>query len=339
LQGLRDALGDGVAIVYDDGRDPARAAAAAQNMDAVVCVVGYTHLDEGEYIPRDTMAQLMSFFPPPTPEEEPIVQAMTQAAATPVEFEGDGGLRIGGDRSSLTLHADDEALIQAVAAANPRTVVAIMAGSAVITEVWREQVRAILMLWYPGMEGGNAFADVLLGRVNPSGRLPVTFPRRAEELPFFDKDATAITYDLWHGYRKLERDGTAPAFPFGFGLSYTTFAYTNLQLAQDALGADETLVATIDVSNTGSVAGDEVVQLYMAAQGSAVERAPKELKAFARVALVSGETRAVRLEVPVADLAYYDEAHGWVIERTAYEVIVGRSSGDADALRARCRVI
>jgi beta-glucosidase len=339
LQGLRDALGDGVAIVYDDGSDPARAAAAAQNMDAVVCVVGYTHLDEGEYIPRDTMAQLMSFFPSPTPEEEPIVQAMTQAAATPVEFEGDSGLRIGGDRTSLTLHADDEALIQAVAAANPRTVVAIMAGSAVITEAWREQVPAILMLWYPGIEGGNAFADVLLGRVNPSGRLPVTFPRRAEELPFFDKDATAITYDLWHGYRKLERDGTAPAFPFGFGLSYTTFAYTNLQLAQDALRADETLVATIDVSNTGSVAGDEVVQLYMAAQGSAVERAPKELKAFARVALVPGETRAVRLEVPVADLAYYDEAHGWVIERIAYEVIVGRSSGDADALRARCRVI
>jgi beta-glucosidase len=339
LQGLRDALGDGVAIVYDDGSDPARAAAAAQNMDAVVCVVGYTHLDEGEYIPRDTMAQLMSFFPSPTPEEEPIVQAMTQAAATPVELEGDGGFRIGGDRSSLALHADDEVLIQALAAANPRTVVAIMAGSAVITEAWREQVPAILMLWYPGIEGGNAFADVLLGRVNPSGRLPVTFPRRAEDLPFFDKDATAITYDLWHGYRKLERDGTAPAFPFGFGLSYTTFAYTNLQLAQDALGADETLVATIDVSNTGSVAGDEVVQLYMAAQGSAVERAPKELKAFARVALVPGETRAVRLAVPVADLAYYDEAHGWVIERIGYEVIVGRSSGDADALRARCRVI
>jgi beta-glucosidase len=339
LQGLRDALGDGVAIVYDDGSDPARAVAAAQNMDAVVCVVGYTHLDEGEYIPRDTMAQLMSFCPSPTPEEEPIVQAMTQAAATPVEFEGDSGLRIGGDRSSLTLHADDEALIQAVAAANPRTVVAIMAGSAVITEAWREQVPAILMLWYPGIEGGNAFADVLLGRVNPSGRLPVTFPRRAEDLPFFDKDATAITYDLWHGYRKLERDGTAPAFPFGFGLSYTTYAYTNLQLAKDALGADETLLATIDVSNTGSVAGDEVVQLYMAAQGSAVERAPKELKAFARVALVPGETRAVRLEVPVADLAYYDEAHGWVIERIAYEVIIGRSSGDADALRAPCRVI
>jgi len=146
LQGLRDALGDGVAIVYDDGSDPARAAAAAQNMDAVVCVVGYTHLDEGEYIPRDTMAQLMSFFPSPTPEEEPIVQAMTQAAATPVELEGDGGFRIGGDRSSLALHADDEVLIQALAAANPRTVVAIMAGSAVITGVRAVRDQAVAVL-------------------------------------------------------------------------------------------------------------------------------------------------------------------------------------------------
>ena len=209
---------------------------------------------------------------------------------------------------------------------------------AVVTEAWREQVPAILMLWYPGQEGGHAFADVLLGQVNPSGKLPLTFPRRAKDLPFYDQDATAITYDLWHGYRKLERDGAPPAFPFGFGLSYTTFAYRNLQLAQDALGTDEMLVATVEVTNTGSVAGDEVVQLYIAAQGSAVERAPKELKAFARVTLAPGETRAVRLEVPVADLAYYDAERGWVVEPIAYEVIVGRSSGDENALRARFHV-
>ena len=339
LQGLRAALGDGGAIMYDDGSDPARAAAAAKGADVAICVVGYTYRDEGEFVAPETTAQLRSLFPPPTPAEEPIVQAMTQTTATPAELEGDGGFGIGGDRRSLTLHADDEALIQTVAAANPRTIVAIMAGSAVITEAWREQVPAILMLWYPGQEGGHAFADVLLGQVNPSGKLPLTFPRRAEDLPFYDQDATAITYDLWHGYRKLERDGAPPAFPFGFGLSYTTFAYRNLQLAQDALGTDEMLVATVEVTNTGSVAGDEVVQLYIAAQGSALERAPKELKAFARVTLAPGETGAVRLEVPVADLAYYDAARGWVVEPIAYAVIVGRSSGDTDALQARCHVI
>jgi beta-glucosidase len=188
------------------------------------------------------------------------------------------------------------------------------------------------------MEGGHAFADVLLGRVNPSGKLPLSFPRSAFDLPFFDRDAPAITYDLWHGYRKLERDGVEPAFPFGFGLSYTTFAYRHLRLAQDSLGSAETLVATVEVTNTGSVAGDEVVQLYIGAQGSVVERASKELKAFARVGLSPGETHVVRLEVPIADLAYYDDKRGWVVEPIEYEVIVGRHAHDKDALRARCRV-
>ncbi|TME00240.1 MAG: hypothetical protein E6I80_26350 [Chloroflexi bacterium] len=335
LQGLRDALGDGATVVYDDGSDSARAAAAATGADVAICVVGYTSADEGEYVAPETMAQLAALFPPPTPEEAPIAQALMQAAPSAEK----AGFGIGGDRSSLTLHADDEALIQAVAAANARTIVAMMAGSAVITEVWRVQVPAILMLWYPGMEGGTAFADVLLGRVNPSGKLPCTFPQRAEDLPFFDKNATAITYDLWHGYRKLERDGAAPAFPFGFGLSYTTYAYGNLQLAQDRLGADDTLEARIDVTNTGNVAGEEVVQLYIAAHGSKVERAPKELKAFARVALPPGETRTVSLAVPVSDLAYYDGTGGWSVEPIAYEVIIGRHALDSQARRARFTVM
>jgi beta-glucosidase len=337
VQGLREALGDGVAIVYHDGSDPERAADAARGADAVVCVVGYTYRDEGEYIPLGTMSQLMSVFPPPTPEEEPIIQAMMQAATSQSDDVG-AGFAPGGDRISLTLSAHDEALIGSVAAANPRTVVVIMAGSAVITEAWRQQVPAILMLWYPGQEGGHAFADVLLGRINPSGKLPLSFSRRAEDLPFFDKDATAITYDLWHGYRKLDRDGAESAFPFGFGLSYTTFAYAKLRLEQEELAATETLVAMVDVTNTGNLPGDEVVQLYVGAQGSAVARAPKELKAFARVGLAPGQTRTVRLEVPGADLAYYDAEHGWVVEPIDYEVLVGRHARDEGALRARCRV-
>src|SRR5205814_2884255 len=139
LQGLRNALGDGATVVYDDGSDPARAAAAAAATDVAICVVGYTSADEGEYVAPDTMAQLATLFPPPSPEEAPIAQALMQAPPSS---------EIGGDRSSLTLHADDEALIQAVAAANAHTIVAIMAGSAVITEAWREKVAAILMLWY-----------------------------------------------------------------------------------------------------------------------------------------------------------------------------------------------
>ena len=335
LQGLRNALGDGVEIVHDDGSDPVRAVEITRGADAAVCVVGNDWRDEGEYLAPADIENMTSLFPTPTEEEKPIANGILEAFSGALEGGPDSN---GGDREPLTLHPEDEALVRAVTAANPKTIVALMSGGALITESWREEVPAILMLWYPGMEGGNAFADVLTGRVNPSGKLPCTFPKRAEDLPFFDKDATEITYDLWHGYRKLDRDGAEPAFHFGFGLSYTTFEYDNLRLERDSLNPDDTLAATVDVTNAGDVAGEEVVQLYVAARGSAVERAPKELKAFARVPLSPDETRTVRLEVPVEDLAHYDTESGWVVEPITYEIAVARSAGDAEALRATVQV-
>ena len=332
LEGLRAALG-GDAVVHDDGSDPVRAAQAAGPADAAVVVVGFTHEDEGEYIPPDMIPMFAPTFPPPTPAEAPIAEKIL-----PGHGQQQGGFSPGGDRERLTLHPRDEQLIQAVAAANPRTIVVLMVGSAVITEAWRERVQGILVLWYPGMEGGHALADALLGRVNPGGRLPCTFPRRAGDLPFFDRDATRITYDLWHGYRKLARDGATAAFPFGFGLSYTTWRQANLRLAKEQLAAADTLQATVDITNTGAVAGDEVVQLYVSARGSRVERAARELKAFARISLAPGETRTVPLSVPVADLAYYDEASGWVTEPGEYEAVVARHAQDDSGLTARFQV-
>jgi beta-glucosidase len=186
------------------------------------------------------------------------------------------------------------------------------------------------------MEGGHALADILLGRVNPSAKLPLVIPKCAQDLPFYDKDATEIEYDLWHGYRKLERDGNAPAFPFGFGLSYTSYRYANLTLDRSQLDPSETLKVSLDISNTGAHAGEEVVQLYISAIGSAVERVPKELRAFTRVALLPGETKTVQLSVPVSQLAYYDETRAeFVVEPLEYELFVGAHSLDQHALRAR----
>lgn len=332
LEGLRAALGDN-AVAFDDGSDPARAAESAATADAAIVVVGYTHEDEGEFIPPDMIPMFAPTFPPPTPEEEPIAKKIL-----PGHEQQEGSFSPGGDRDRLTLHPRDEALILAVAAANPRTIVVLMVGSAVITEAWRERVPAIVVLWYPGMEGGHALADVILGRVNPGGRLPCTFPRHAEDLPFFDREATQITYDLWHGYRKLARDGATAAFPFGYGLSYTTWQHANLQLAKQQLASADTLDVSLDVTNTGTVAGDDVVQLYITAHGSQVERAPRELKAFARITLAPGETRRVTFNLPVADLAYYDSAQGWLVEPIDYEAIIARHAHDAAPLRARFRV-
>jgi len=333
LEGLRAALGGTVELAYDDGADLARAAATARGADAALVVVGYTHADEGEYIPPDIFAEFLPSFPPPDAQYAAFAKGAEGGAM-------DTGMPLGGDRERLSLSPRDEALIEAVSSANPRTIVAVMAGSAVIMESWAHRAPAILMLWYPGQEGGHAFADVITGKVNPSGKLPCAFPARAGDLPFFDRDATKITYDLWHGYRKLERDGAAPAFPFGFGLSYTTFEYAGLKLARDELRASDALEATVQVTNAGAVPGEEVVQLYVAAQGSRVERAPKELKAFARVALASGETRTVRLSVPASDLAFFDAATSeWVVEPIRYVAIVGRHAADSDALRASFRVV
>ena len=166
-----------------------------------------------------------------------------------VNLAGDPTRSIGGDRLDLTLGHDQESMICTAASANARTVVAVVAGSAVMMEAWRQEAGAILMLWYPGMAGGHALADVLFGRVNPSGHLPFTIPRRVEDLPFFDLDAKAITYDRWHGYTKLEHDEVTPAWPFGFGLSYTRF-----EIAVPLIGVDDAtrrMRVDVDVTNTG----------------------------------------------------------------------------------------
>lgn len=332
LEGLRAALG-AERVVHDDGTDTARAAKAAAAADVAVVVAGYTHEDEGEYIPPDMIPSFAPIFPPPRPGEEAIAKKILPGH----QGSEAGGFSPGGDRERLTLHPRDEALILAVAAANPRTVVVLMVGSAVITEAWREKVKGIVVLWYPGMEGGHALADVLLGKVNPGGRLPCTFPRRAEDLPFFDRNATRITYDLWHGYRKLARDGRSAAFPFGFGLTYTTWKHANLRLGRDRLAAGDTLQAAVEVTNTGAAAGDDVIQLYVAAPHSKIERAPRELKAFARVHLAPGETRTVMLEAPVSALAYREPGKGWSVESGDYEAIVACHAEDP-GLTARFRV-
>jgi beta-glucosidase len=335
LEGIRAALKGRTEVLFDDGSDVERAKAAAQSADVVIVVVGYTSRDEGEFLSPDAMEEMARLFPPPSAEEAPLAMAFAQGGGPQAE----GEFLTGGDRAQLTLHGEDEALIRAIAAVNSKTVVAVMGGSGVIMEAWCESVPAILMLWYPGMEGGHALADVVLGRVNPSGKLPLVIPKQAEDLPFFDRNATGIVYDLWHGYRKLERDGKAPAFPFGFGLSYSSYRYANLTVSQRQLGASGTLEVSLDVTNSGALAGEEVVQLYVSAIGSRVERAPKELKKFARVALQPGETKKVQLSLPVSRLGYYDEARaGFVVEEIEYEVFVGAHSLDEHALKARFEV-
>jgi beta-glucosidase len=303
LQGLRAAAAPGIELLFEEGRSPTSAARAAQQADMAVVVVGYTHRDEGERAP------------------------------------GWSGQLHGGDRQALTLRPSDEALIQAVAAANPRTVVVLMGGSAVISEAWRGLVPAILMAWYPGMEGGHALADLLFGVANPSGKLPCSFPRSDAQLPRFDNLADQIEYGYYHGYRLLVKQGQEPAFPFGFGLSYTTFAYRGLELDSELVRPDGRVGISVEITNTGRVPGEEVAQLYAGCAGAAVDRPAKELKGFARIRLEPGESRRITFELPVRQLAIYDPARqDWSVEPTVYQVYVGPSSAPRDLLRGEFTV-
>jgi beta-glucosidase len=217
LDGLRVALEPiGVDVRYDDGSDRSRAARVAADADAVIAVVGYTHDDEGENVGR-TPAELVANFPP-LPDE--LAPAVADALAGGRGAGERGGIGQGGDRRSLTLRPEHEALIATLAAASDHVVVVLMCASAVLMERWRHTVPGIVILWYPGMEGGHALADILLGHEAPTGRLPFAIPTSAEHLPPFDAQATSIEYGALHGQRLLDELGVEAAYPFGFGLSY-----------------------------------------------------------------------------------------------------------------------
>jgi beta-glucosidase len=302
LEGIRAALEGNMALIQETSGKPQAAADAARAADAAIVVVGYTAKDEGEHL---------NMF----------------------------GYKTGGDRVSLYLSPEDEALIQAAASVNPRTIVVLMGSGAIIMERWSDRVPAILMAWYPGMEGGHALVDILFGAVNPSGKLPCVFPRSANHLPPFDSKAEAVDYGYWHGYRLLDRDNHEPAFVFGHGLSFTTFEYANLALSAETVALGGSITASVDVTNTGDRSGDEVVQLYIAYPETAMERPVRELKSFARVPLASGETRRVALTVPARRLAYWDEDRNrWWVETVRHTLCVGPSSRASDLLTADFRV-
>jgi hypothetical protein len=232
-----------------------------------------------------------------------------------VEPNDAGGFATGGDRRSLRLHDHDEALIRAVAAANPRTVVVVVSGSAVVMEAWRREVPAIVQLWYSGMEGGHALADVLLGHVDATGRLPFSIPTDEAALPPFDPDADAVTYDAWHGYWLLERDGHLPAFPFGFGLSYTTWEIGHLTPTE---GWD----VQVEVRNTGPRDGCTVVQAYARRPG----RPQRRLVGFQRVSVAAGGAASVT--IPVAEERLATRADGaWHLAPGRYDIVVGFFAG------------
>lgn len=327
LDGVRTALPDAT-VTYDAGADLDAAATAASGAEVALVVVGYTFRDEGEFIGETDMAALSALFPgPDDPEQAREFEewaATTQGIDSPAHIKerSDVGFAIGGDRTSLRLHDHDVALIRSVVAANPRTVVAVVAGSAVVMSEWDSTVPAIVQSWYGGMEAGPGLMDVLCGEVEPTARLPFTVPTDESHLPFFDRDADAITYDRWHGWWMMERGARAPAYPFGFGLGYTTYELGSSLVTSD----DGRLVVRTSVRNTGGRDGADVVQVYTRRVDG--DRPPR-LVGFARVEVVAGAEAAVQVRVPYERLAERDtDAHAMEVRSGLYEVWVARNASD-----------
>jgi beta-glucosidase len=265
------------------------------------------------------------------PEDIAVVEAADAViVVTGLTAEDEGeGLISAGDRLNLALSEERVSLIRDAAEANDRTIVVLEGGGAITMGDWLPDIEALLMAWYPGQMGGHAVADLLFGEANPSGKLPITFPTGLDQLPPFDNVSLEVAYDYFHGYRYLDRNDATPEFPFGFGLSYTTFTIGGLTASQAQATAGDVVRFSIDVTNSGTVAGAEVIQLYVTYPGSAVERSDRDLKGFAKVALEPGETQTVEIAVPVNSLAYYDvAAAAWTLEGLAHEVHVGTSSRD-----------
>jgi beta-glucosidase len=271
-----------------------------------------------------------------------IAEAVSVAKSTDAAILFIGGNRDyeseGSDRKDLSLPFGEQALVDAVTTVNPNTIVVVIGGAPYDISKIKQNNHTIVWSWYNGSENGNALADMLLGKINPSGKLPFTFPAQLKDSPAIALNAYPgenhkVEYKegILVGYRWFDTKKIEPLYCFGYGLSYTDFQYSDLksQLPAYPNKHNENLVLTLNVKNTGKYAGKETVQIYISKKGSVVERAEKELKGFKKVLVESGKSTQVQFIIPIEDLAYYDvKTSKWVVEPGKYEVMAGSSSRD-----------
>jgi beta-glucosidase len=320
LDGLRERLGGGVTRV--PASDVPGSVAAARAADAALVVVGLTSRDEGESITAgDAEAIGLLGRVGRSPLGRRVIAAVMARTAR--------RMQAGGDREDLHLHADDVRLIELVAAANPHTVVVVVAGGTIMLDPWDQHVAGILLAWYPGMEGGRALADVLLGDAEPGGRLPFTIPRRRTDLPVVDWQASSVPYTGNWGQRRLDRAGVSAAYPLGFGLGYTSMRLTDLQILSRV---DEDVVAEVTVTNTGQRPGRHVVQLYASQSGNRVADVPV-LIGFSTVTVGPGESSTVQVRACLRPLQQWN-GHELVLPEGRIEIAAGSFAGDPDRLVA-----
>ena len=273
--------------------------------------------------------------PNPDKFKEAIEAARNAEVAVVVVGTDESVEKEGVDRADLNLPGDQEDLVKAIIEVNPKTILVMQNGGSMAVNWANQHVPAIVEAWYSGEETGNAIADVLFGDYNPAGRLPMTFYQSSDDLPSIsDYDIRKGRTYMYPKYTNEKGEQVVPGvlYPFGYGLSYTKFSYSNLKISQDQQDANGTITVKIDVKNTGKLFGDEVVQLYVAGEKSSAVRPEKKLAGFDRVPLHPNQTKTIKFEIPARDLAFWDtNKKAFVTETGNYSVMVGGSSKDIRA--------
>lgn len=240
----------------------------------------------------------------------------------------------GFDRKDLLLPGKQEQLINEISKVNKNTIVVLTTGSPVLMNNWIDKVPAILQSWFGGEQIGNAIADILLGYTNPSGKLPITFPVRWEDCSAYKTYAVEDSisrYDdqIFVGYRHFDKYNIEPQFPFGFGLSYTTFEFSDLRISKNKFTPDEQIEIFCKIKNTGNRTGKEIVQLYISDLKSSLPRPVKELKRFSKIELNPGESKEVKFILNSEDFKFFDpDIDDWKLEPSEFKIMIGNSSRD-----------
>ncbi len=298
-------------------------ATTAKDADLAIVVVGTTMHDEGEFLDLDAQLPMLDLYAPPFESDDQrqrfqfLIENQHTALADPP----------GGDRASLKLSSHDRQLILDAAATGVPVVVVMMGGSAFVTEGWRDRVRAILHLWYPGMEGGTALADVLSGRVNPSGHMPFATPVDEALLPPFALLTDHADYGLLHGQWHMDESGYPVRYAFGHGLTYSGFRPLALTVEAGPAGA----LARVEWKNTGTAAGDDVIFIFASVPGSACQRPKRRLVGFRRISLRAGEAATTAIPLDLRQLAIRSDGR-WLWEDLALRIEAARWSGDPQAV-------
>tara|TARA_B100000579_G_scaffold323238_1_gene273008 strand:- start:6392 stop:8542 length:2151 start_codon:yes stop_codon:yes gene_type:complete len=299
-----------VDVIYDNGKNLKETKKIAEKLDQIILVVGYTYEDEGEYV---------------------MSRGQMLKSAEAKELVGIKG--IGGDRLSLRLNNDDENLIKTLSKINENIVVVYVGGSGINMNNWIDDIPAVLFSWYSGMEGGNALANILYGKANPSGKLPFSIAKNDSDYPYFNPYTDTITYGYYHGYTLFEKFNKEILFPFGYGLSYSDFKIDNFRLIENNSNNNK-IEFKVDIENISKIYGNEVIQLYVGFENSKINRPLKLLRDFKKVGLKPGEKKTIILKIFKNDLAYYNEENKeWETENLNYNFYVGNSSSNNSLIK------